>query len=435
MVDGGRDNPRSALPRDASRRLDEIGRADVLVGIPAVESAETIAHVATAVEAGLRKHFGELDAVICISDGGSRDGTLHAALEAGVGDQTATLLVPPSTPVPRKVGFTYEGPPGKGSALRAIFEAAARLEVRACAVVDADLRSITPTWIDRLLTPIVHHSYEYVAPLYARHKYDGTITNSIAYPLTAALYGARLRQPIGGEFGLSGDLARAFASEQAWDTDVARFGVDIWMTTEALVRGARTCQAVLGAKLHDPRDPGKDLGPMFRQVVGTLFSLAGRHRQRWWEVDRVAEITTFGFPSDYAVEPIEVSLPLLTWKFVDGYVRHRDIWHQVLSEESLDGLEDAVRRASEDSRGLVLDRDLWFRVVYDFLAAHAAGTVDPGSLLDSLLPLFYGRTATVVEESRDDTDQEADARVEAGVDAAVALKPHLRARWPRVPAT
>ena len=273
-LDGGQPEDQARpLLHDPLNRLDEIGRADLLVGIPSLDNAETIGQVVTAVEAGLRKHFGDLDALIAVSDGGSTDGTVETALRAGVGDQAAALLVPPSSREPRKVAFRYGGPSGKGSALRAIFEAAARLEVRACAVVDSDLRSITPTWLDGLLSPVVHHGFEYVAPLYARHKYDGTITNSIAYPVTAALYGARTRQPIGGEFGMSGELAEAFATGDVWGTDVARFGVDIWMTTEALVRRARICQAVLGAKLHDPRDPGQHLGPMFRQVVGTLFAL------------------------------------------------------------------------------------------------------------------------------------------------------------------
>ena len=58
--------------------------------------------------------------------------------------------------------------------------------------------------------PILKGGYDYVAPLYARHKYDGTITNTVTYPLTRALYGLRIRQPIGGDFGVSGDLVRHY---------------------------------------------------------------------------------------------------------------------------------------------------------------------------------------------------------------------------------
>jgi glycosyltransferase involved in cell wall biosynthesis len=431
VEDGEPDRPAPALPQDAVERLEDIGSADVLVGIPSIDNAETIGHVVTAVEAGLRKHLGDLDAVIVISDGGSTDGTPQIAMGAGVGDRAPALLVPSSSREPWKVTFRYGGPSGKGSALRAIFEAATRLEVRACAVVDSDLRSITPSWIDRLLNPVVQHGFEYVAPVYARHKYDGTITNSIAYPVTAALYGARIRQPIGGEFGMSGELAAAFASADIWGTDVSRFGVDIWMTTTSLVREARTCQAILGAKLHDPRDPGH-LGAMLRQVVGTLFTLAERHRDRWWDLDQVADVPTFGFPADYAVEAIEVSPRRLTLQFLDGYDRHREVWEAALSAGSMAGLDAAVRSASDDSQPVVMEPDLWFRIVYDYLIAHQAGQLDRGALLDSLIPLYYARTATFVQSAYHDSDREAEARVEAGADVALSLKGYLKEHWAAV---
>lgn len=94
----------------------------------------------------------------------------------------------------------YHGIPGKGIAFRLSFEIAARLEAKACVVVDADLRSIAPEWVDHLVRPILFAHYDLVTPFYHRHKYDGTITNNIVYPLTRCLYGQIVRQPIGGEF-------------------------------------------------------------------------------------------------------------------------------------------------------------------------------------------------------------------------------------------
>jgi hypothetical protein len=54
---------------------------------------------------------------------------------------------------------------------------------------------------------------------------------------------------------------------------------------------------------------------------------------------------------------------------------------------------------------------------------------DPAVLLDSLLPLYFARTATFVDEVRDLSDEEAEDRVEAGVDVAVDMKEYLRERW------
>jgi glycosyltransferase involved in cell wall biosynthesis len=413
----------------ALRRLDEIGEADVLVGIPCFENEATIGGVVTAIEAGLRKYFPDLRAVICVSDGGSSDRTREVALRAGVGDRADELLVPRDSPVPERLVFEYRGPPGKGSAIRSIVEAAGRLGVRACALIDADLRSITPAWLDRLLGPIVHHGFGFVTPVYARHKHDGTITNSLAYPVTTALYGARIRQPIGGEFGLSGDLAGHLAAQDVWDTDVARFGIDIWMTTTAVVEGYRICQAILGAKLHDPKDPGKDLGPMFRQVVGSLFALAGRHHDRWVEIETVETPPTFGFRAVFSAEPVAASIRRLTRGFVDGHARHHELWRRVLSDGAMAELERVVEQASETGAGIALEDERWFTIVYDYLVAYNAREIEAGPLLDSLIPLYFARTATFVERTRDDSPEEAEARIEAAVDVAVERKPYLVERW------
>ena len=56
------------------------------------------------------------------------------------------------------------------------------------------------------------------------------------------------------------------------------------MTTSALTGGFAVCQTRLGAKVHDPKDPGADLGPMFRQVVGTILRLAVAHPDAWLDV-------------------------------------------------------------------------------------------------------------------------------------------------------
>ncbi|OGO39723.1 MAG: hypothetical protein A2Z04_08370 [Chloroflexi bacterium RBG_16_57_9] len=77
------------------------------------------------------------------------------------------------------------------------------------------------------------------------------ITNNICYPMTRMLYGLDVRQPIGGDFGFSGKLANVYLAHDVWETDVARFGIDIWMTTTAIAEGFRVCQARLGAKIHD----------------------------------------------------------------------------------------------------------------------------------------------------------------------------------------
>ena len=194
---------------------------------------------------------------------------------------------------------------GKGAALRTLFEMAAALQVQALVVVDSDLRSIVPEWIELLAGPILKGGYDFVSPLYARHKFDGTITNTFTYPVTRALYGHRIRQPIGGDFGVGADLIRHYLAQENWTPDVSRFGIDIWMTTTALTGGFAVCQSRLGAKIHDPKDPGSDLGPMFRQVVGTMLAMAAANAPRWLASPAATTCPAYGFERYAEPPPVE----------------------------------------------------------------------------------------------------------------------------------
>jgi len=295
------------LTSEAEAKVQEIGEADILVGIPSYNNADTIAHVVHAVTAGLAKYFPKAKAVLVNADGGSIDGTQQVVADAGI-DLGALLVSAEISPL-RKIVTSYLGIPGKGSAFRTIFEVARRLKTKACAVVDSDLRSITPEWMELLVGPILNEGYDYVAPYYLRHKYDGTITNSIVYPLTRMLYGVRIRQPIGGDFGFSGGLVEHYLDKQVWDSEVAKFGIDIWMTTEAIASGARVCQSFLGAKIHNPKDPTQDLSTMLVEVIGALFSLLEEKRcsknslARFWAPNPKARAMANTIPPNVMPKP------------------------------------------------------------------------------------------------------------------------------------
>src|SRR4249920_3200081 len=299
-------NGLTPLTAPTAARIQDIGSAEILVGIPSYNNADTVGHVVRAVSVGLAKHFPDLRAVLVNSDGGSSDGTPTIVARTVVDFQH--LFIGDQQSILHRIITPYHGIPGKGSAFRTIFEIARRLKARACAVVDADLRSISPEWIELLLGPILEEEYDYVAPYYLRHKYDGTITNSLAYPLTRALYGQRIRQPIGGEFGFSGALATHYLYQHVWESEVARFGIDIWMTTEAIASGARVCQSFLGAKIHNPKDPAADLSAMLTQVMGALFALMEQHESVWLDVSSSEPVALFGFQYGVGVEPVHVNV-------------------------------------------------------------------------------------------------------------------------------
>ncbi|HUX89435.1 MAG TPA: glycosyltransferase [Gallionellaceae bacterium] len=302
---------------EVQEQLDRIGQADIIVGIPSYNNARTIGHVVRAVQAGLAKYFPEHKAVIVNSDGGSSDGTRDVVHNTTIEDYSTILLHHRVAPV-SKIAFPYSGIPGKGSAFRAVFEIAGVLNAKACAVVDSDLRSISPEWIELLLKPVLADGYDYVSPLYHRHKFDGTITNSIVYPLTRALYGKRVRQPIGGDFGISGDLAQFYLGKDVWQSDVARFGIDIWMTTTAIANRFKVTQSFLGAKIHDAKDPGADLSSMLYQVLSASFELMESYAGVWAPVRGSEAVPAFGFEYTVGLEQVNVNTERMLHLFREG---------------------------------------------------------------------------------------------------------------------
>ncbi len=416
------------LPGEALRASENIKEADIVVGIPSYNNAGTIGHVTRAACVGLAKYFPHLKSVIINSDGGSTDATSEAVLSARMEDSHLLLLSTPMSAVHR-LSVPYHGIPGKGSAFRLIFQMAAKLRAKACAVVDSDLRSITPEWFDLLLRPILFADFDFVAPYYHRHKYDGTITNSIVYPLTRALYGPRVRQPIGGEFGIAGRLIARYLERDDWETDVARYGIDIWMTTIAIAEGYRVCQSFLGAKLHDAKDPGSDLSAMLHQVVGSVFMLMREYESVWRQQQGSRPVDLFGFRFDVGLDPIEVNLERMLMAFQRGCVELEEVWSLALAPATHEAVRKLAKQAAEGKGPFHIEDGLWTRVVMDFACAHKHQRIAPGHLLRSLTPLYLARVASFVIETRTMASAEVEERIEQLCLSFENEKPYLISRW------
>jgi hypothetical protein len=413
------------LPSELLARLEEIGEAEIVVGIPSYNNAHTIGQVVRGVSAGLAKYFPERKALIVNSDGGSKDGTREAVLGAEM-DTDSLLLVSHTVHPIQRISTPYHGVPGKGSAFRTIFALAQRCQAKACVVVDADVRSITPQWIELLAKPVLERDFDFIAPYYLRHKYDGTITNGIIYPMTRALFGKRVRQPIGGDFGVSGRLAARYLEKEVWETDVARFGVDIWMTVTAIAEGFRVGQSYLGAKLHDAKDPGADLASMFREVVGSVFGLMETYQPVWQTVHASEAVPMFGFPFGVGVEPISVNVERMIKAYCQGVSDLREIYQGFLVPHTLAVLDECARQPHESFQ---VPDELWVHVIYEFAAAWEHHALDREHLLQSLVPLYLGRTASFVMEVRESTATEVEERIEKLCNVFEAEKPYLLERW------
>jgi len=456
--------PSSVLTPAIRDEISRLGRADIMVGIPSFKNAATIGYVVRAAQAGLVQYFPDLKPVLVNSDAGSPDGTQRVVVDTEPPDYVEQILLVRPTNRLDRVSITYpeiDGTGGKGAALRTIFEIAAALEVQALVVVDSDLRSIVPEWIELLAGPILKGGYDFVAPLYARYKYDGTITNTVTYPLTRALYGHRIRQPIGGDFGVSGDLVRHYLAQEDWTDDVSKFGIDIWMTTSALAGGFAVCQTRLGAKIHDPKDPGSDLGPMFRQVVGTILRLAIRYPDHWLNIRGSHDVPAYGFERIIDPPPLDVNTIRLLTEFHQGSLTMADRWREMFAPANLETLlvlaEEAGRLADTAGARLGLGGDaasttastaemanalaafhfpddVWARLIYDLVVAARRGDVAIEVMVAALVPVYFGRVGSFVIENRAVTTDQAEERVERQAREFELLKPYLVERWHEIDA-
>jgi hypothetical protein len=395
------------------------------LGIPSFNNVSTISQVVIAAQEGLAKYFKDRKALIVNSDGGSEDGTVEAVEQARTDTQALVSVRYPLDPV-HHLTTPYHGTPGRASAFRTLFQIVQTSQARALAVVDADLRDVTPEWFQSLLEPVLSLDFDYVAPYYTRHKYDGTMTNSIIYPLLRALYGRRVRQPIGGEFGVSGRLASHFLEDEVWSTELARYGIDIWMTTTAIAGNYKVCQSYVGAKVHEA-EQGLDLSVVLVQVVGSALNLMERHDLAWRNVLGSLPVPLLGSP--FAVEPEAVSINLQrTWSSFQQAVRDlRSVYEQVYSSQQLKGLESCAEKPAD---ACTIPDDLWVTLIYELALAYHQRVMDREHLLKSLAPLYLGWVASFARQTERESGAQAERRIERLCLVFEQLKPYLINQWP-----
>jgi hypothetical protein len=194
----------------------------------------------------------------------------------------------------------------------------------------------------------------------------------------------------------------------------------------AIAEGFRVGQAYLGAKLHDAKDPGADLTSMFRQVVGSFFSLMEGYQSVWKNVHACEAVPMFGFPFEVGVEPLSVNTERMIHAVQQGVSDLEEIYRSFLSPSTLLDLNNFVHR---NGQAFHLPDELWVRMIYEAAAAFHHRQLDRDHLLQSLVPLYLGRTASFVLEVKDSDAPQVEARIEQLCRVFEAGKPYLARQW------
>jgi hypothetical protein len=409
---------------EVQQQLGEIGTTDIVIGISTYNSAQTITPTLEAIREGLAKYFLHARAALVNTDAGSTDGT--ADLVASAQWAGPRLLARHDSAASERVTVPYHGVPGRARAQRFILEAARQLDAKACALVDPACRSISAEWVDRLLRPVLEDAFDLVAPLYQRHRYDGTLTNGLVYPLFRALYGKRIRHPLGEPTALSGRLAAHLSEQDVDGLDFTRHGLDLWMTAAAVTGRFAVCQAWLGPYVIESQGRTADLSTTFAQVVGSMLALLAGTAEGWSGVRGSEAPPTVGTPAPLGAEPRELNVERMIRAFRLGLKDLLPLWEQVLASDTLGGILALGPQADET---FAFPHDLWARVVYDFALGYHFRILYRDHLLRSLVPLYLAWCAAFIRSTSGGGARESEAWIERTSRAFEREKAYLVGRW------
>ena len=285
---------------------------------------------------------------------------------------------------------------------------------------------VTPEWVQALAGPVVDRGFDFVVSRYRRHKYDGLILNGVVYPMMRALYGKRLRQPLGGDFAFSGELLEHYLAQQSWNGELTGGYIDLWITTEAISGGFQLAETLLDPRPHNPRDPAPDLSAVLENVLGSLFTEMARTAGVWQRIRGSEPIPVMGrsLEPDFDAMPPDVDRMIESFRL--GYQNLWEIWSMILSPATL---MEWKRLAGRQKENFQFSTSAWVRTVYDFSIAHRTRAIDRHHLLQALTPLYLGWAASYVLQIRDASPEETEQRLEALSVAYEEQKNYLISRW------
>jgi hypothetical protein len=413
------------------QQCPDVRKVDLVVALPSFNQSSTIESIINTILEGLKGPMAHASVLMVNVDVGSEDGTPEI-VKRTVGSLLPLALVQPLTEGMPANPFalnrlSYSGMPAREEAFRSFFAITERMQAKACVVIDANVRSVTAAWMDLLAQPVLEKGADYVAPVFRRQRYEGSLTNNLIAPLTRSLYGKRVACQIGGGYGFSGRLASFYLQKPfLWEGDAARFAIDSWLTTVAVAEGYQVWQARLGAKMQDTKANAVDVSMSLAQAVGASYHYMERYQDVWEKQSGSSEVPEMGPPIEVEVESVPINVERMVKGFRQGLRDLLPLWEIILAPETLAGVLTLGLRDDEDFR---YPLSLLVQTVYDSAVAYHEKVIHREHLLKSLTPLYLGRTASLVLETKGGSPEEVQQTMEQGCQTFEAMKPYLVERW------
>ncbi len=411
------------LGDDLLRQLMSVGEVDLLVAIPTYNNAGTVAQAVQSIEDSYQQNFVRDRVVILIVDGGSSDQTTDLILNMN-GKKAGIHRGITSLRTVHRVTTQYARTPSQGVALRTVLAAADLLRARACAVVSPATNNLDPSWIANLLRPAYRQDFAFVAPLYARSKFQGLLARNLLYPMSRAVFGLRIREMYSDEWGFSGRLATQCLGQ---DLDEAvRSRPEAWMAVSAICSGMKCCQSFLGPKAPPPSGSGPDIVEAIRQTVGNLFWCFDNFQDHWLDRTGTEGIPTFGSDHDLTPEDAPASQDKSFELFRNGVKELDNILSSILAKDTRTELKEI---AALDPNKFRFNSELWVRILYDFASSYHRTVIARDHILQALVPLYRGQLFSFLKEHGQSSPEEIEADSEALCLEFEQQKPYLIERW------
>jgi hypothetical protein len=416
----------SFLSDDLLRQLMSVGEVDLLVGILSHSSANTMRVAARSIENSLQQNFvRQRVAILSVAGGTVEDGDSTAASDGGAEALLHSKGLSSLRTIHRMTAG-FNAAPSRGLALRTILSASDLLRAKACAVVSPATTSASPDWIANLLRPAYRDSYDFVAPLYSRHKFHGLLARNLLYPMTRAIFGRKIRELYSDEWGFSNRLGAFCLNQDVWHEEPVRSRPEAWMGISAMTSDFRCCQIFLGEKPQAPAGSGPDIVEALRQTVGSLFWCLETQQSVWMNRNGSEPVPTFGPDHAVSAEPMDLDRARMFEMFQAGVKQLEPILHSILSPETHASIQTI---AGLDAQSFRFGADLWVKMLYDFAASYHHAVINRDHLVQALVPLYRGKIYSFLLEHSDSSPPDMEADCENLCVEFERQKPYLMEKW------
>jgi hypothetical protein len=166
---------------------------------------------------------------------------------------------------------------------------------------------------------------------------------------------------------------------------------------------------------------------MFRQVVGTIFTMMESHHDYWAGVSGSVDVPTFGEYCDTKIQAFDIDQEALIDYFKIGLENFGGVWERLFTPQDIAVIEQLAAQPDRELFHLPIEN--WVRIVYRYAQAFHATPRQKFKVMDTMIPLYNARVASLINELKDKSPEEAEAYFDQQARVFVEMKPYLLEIW------